>query len=249
MKQIQKKRTYLSVYLVIIILAILGAYGVSLQSIGFDWIITSLTAIIVLLILRVYIISIAFYSQYKELFIQQEKESEEEITISDIINQKTTEQKDEKEQQEEELDKLINQLSEEKDSEKLAQKLLSQLGKELQIVQGLVYQYRNDTEKFEVLSTYAYYGEEPPQPFTIGEGLSGQAARDQHRILLTELPEDYTEVISGLGKRQPKMLLLAPLVHEEQTVALVELSFFEKLSEQKIDKFEGILNKLSEHFA
>ena len=147
------------------------------------------------------------------------------------------------------MDKLIEQLSGENNPEKLGQKLLSQLGEELQIVQGLVYQYSNETEKFEVLSTYAYYGEEPPQAFSIGEGLSGQAARDQQRILLTELPDDYTEVISGLGKRQPKMLLLAPLIHEEKTVALVELSFFEKFSEQKIDKFEGILNKLAQHFA
>jgi len=45
------------------------------------------------------------------------------------------------------------------------------------------------------------------------------------------------------------MLLLAPLIHEEKTVALVELSFFEKFNEQKIDKFEGILNKLAQHFA
>ncbi len=249
MKQIQKNRTYLSIYLVIVILAIVAAYAFSLQAFGFDWIIASLTVVILIIIARIYTIAIAFYSHIKEMSLQQQKESEEEISISDIINQKTTEEKEEKEQQEEELDKLIDQLSGESDADKLAQKLLSQLGKELQIVQGLVYQYSNETEKFEVLSTYAYYGEEPPQPFTIGEGLSGQAARDQKRILLTELPEDYTEVISGLGKRQPKMLLLAPLIHDEKTVALVELSFFEELNEQKIDKFEGILNKLAEHFA
>lgn len=249
MKQIQKNRTYLSVYLVIVIVAIITAYAVSLQALGFNWIIASLTALIILIITRIYTIGTAFYGQIKEITLQQEKESQEEISISDIINQKNTEEKEEKEQQEEELDKLIEQLSGENEPEKLGQKLLSQLGEELQIVQGLVYQYSNETEKFEVLSTYAYYGEEPPQAFSIGEGLSGQAARDQQRILLTELPDDYTEVISGLGKRQPKMLLLAPLIHEEKTVALVELSFFEKFSEQKIDKFEGILNKLAQHFA
>jgi hypothetical protein len=58
------------------------------------------------------------------------------------------------------------------------------LVKSLSIVQGLVYKLDKETDAFQVLSTYAYYGEEEPQPFKVGEGLSGQAARDKKQIVL-----------------------------------------------------------------
>lgn len=249
MKHVQKYRTHLSVYMVIILIAMGGAYLINYQLIGFHWIIATLTLLIIAGIIRIYSIALGYYKYIKQLEGQRQKEAEQDITIDDIMNQENTEKQEEKEQQEEELEKLINQLSQEKDPEKLAQKLLTQLGNELHIVQGIIYQYKTATEKYEILSTYAYYGEDPPQPFELGEGLSGQVARDKKRILLRELPEEYTEVISGLGKRKPKLLLLAPLIHEDKTVALAELSFFEDISDQKIDKFEGILNKLSKHFA
>ncbi len=249
MKHIQKYRSYLSLYLIIVLIAIVGAYIASFMYMEFNWIIAVLTFIIVAAILRIYLIATSFYSYIKEINQQQIKESQEEITINDIINQEQTEEKEEKQQQAEELDRLIEQLLQEKEAQKLAEKLLAKLGDELHIVQGLVYQYKKENKKFEVLSTFAYYGEEPPKSFELGEGLSGQAARDQKHIILRDLPEDYTEVISGLGKRKPKLILLEPIVHNDQTVALIELAFFEELADQKIEKFQSILNKLAEHFA
>ncbi len=249
MKHIQKYRSYLSLFMVIVILAIIGAYVASLMIMDFNWIIASLTVLIILLIIRIYTIATAFYSYIKELNQQQVAESQEEVTINDIINQEQTEEKEEKEKQAEELDRLINQLAEVKEPQPLAEKLLAKLGDELHIVQGLVYQFKSESKKFEVLSTFAYYGEEPPKSFELGEGLSGQAARDKKHIILRDLPEDYTEVISGLGKRKPILILLAPIINNDKTVALVELAFFEELSDQKIEKFQRILNKLAEHFA
>ncbi|PLX20490.1 MAG: hypothetical protein C0599_08995 [Salinivirgaceae bacterium] len=249
MNQIEKYRSYLSFYLVILIVAITGAYAVSLSFFEFDYILAGLTLVIIFITIRLYTLGVKLYRQTKELLKEKESETQEEITINDIINQKNTEEEDEQQQQEEEFDKLVAQLSSETDPVKLSEKLLAQLGKELNIVQGLVYKYDKETDSFQVLSTYAYYGEEEPQAFKVGEGLSGQAARDKKQIVLKELPENYTEVISGLGKRKPVLLLLAPMVYNDTTVALTELAFFEELNDDKLDKLNKILNKLAKHYS
>jgi putative methionine-R-sulfoxide reductase with GAF domain len=249
MNQVEKYRSYLSVYLVILIIAIIGAYIVSFNFFGFNYILAGLTLIIVLAALRLYTLGVKFYKQTKDLLKEKETESQEEITINDIINQKSTEEEEEKQHQEEEFDKLITQLSSETDPLKLSEKLLSQLGKELSIVQGLVYKFDKESDAFQVISTYAYYGEEEPQPFKVGEGLSGQAARDKKQMVLKELPENYAEIISGLGKRKPILLLLSPMVYKDKTVALTELAFFEKINDKKLEKLDKILNKLAKHYS
>jgi hypothetical protein len=39
--------------------------------------------------------------------------------------------------------------------------------------------------------------------FALGEGLVGQAALEKERILITNAPEDYVQITSGLGQAKP----------------------------------------------
>jgi len=223
-------------------------YALMYHDTGFDVYMLLLTLLVSGTIVRLFLLAIAFYKELREVLDLQKKENEQEVTINDIINQKETEELDELALQDKELGQLVDALSKEADPESLGNKLLSQLGKEMHIVQGLLYKYNANSKFFEVLCSYAYYGEEQPQPFQLGEGLSGQAARDKKSIVLKELPDGYAKVISGLGQREPKMLLLAPFIYNNECVALAELSFFEELNVSKIEKFEGILNRLAKHF-
>jgi putative methionine-R-sulfoxide reductase with GAF domain len=249
MRHLKKHRSFLSIYIIVILILLFAAFLIAYYRNGFNVYVTALLAVAILAVIRVFFLAAGFYKELKVMLEAQQKDKDDEITINDIINQKEEQKEEDKNQHDKELDQLIDKLSKESESEKLAQSLLTQLGKEMHIVQGIVYQFKNESEKFEVLSSYAYYGDEPPQSFELGEGLSGQAARDKKSIVLRDLPEGYTKVISGLGEREPKLLLLVPLVHNDKTVALAELAFFEKLDNRKVEKFEGILEKLSKHFA
>lgn len=248
MKNIKKYRSYLSIYMIVAFFAMLVLFVLLYHNNGFNIYILFLSLLVLGAMVRLFMLGIYFYKELKEVLDLQNKENEQEVTINDIINQKETNELDELALQDKELEQLVELLSKETEPEVLGNKLLTQLGKELHIVQGLLYKQTPETKLFEVLCSYAYYGEEQPQPFELGEGLSGQAARDKKSIVLKELPEGYAKVISGLGQREPKMLLLAPLVYNNESVALVELSFFEELDNSKIEKFERILNRLSKHF-
>jgi hypothetical protein len=88
-----------------------------------------------------------------------------------------------------------------------------------------------------------------PYEFKSGEGLTGQAARNQQLLVISQIPEDYMEVYSGLGKALPSYLAIVPLIHKGHTIALIECTGY-KHSPQEIENMFRILaremmNKLS----
>ena len=60
--------------------------------------------------------------------------------------------------------------------------------------------------------------------FRFGEGLPGQAALEMKSILVTNAPEDYVKVTSGLGESLPVNLMVLPILFEEQVLAVLELA-------------------------
>jgi putative methionine-R-sulfoxide reductase with GAF domain len=76
----------------------------------------------------------------------------------------------------------------------------------------------------------------------IGDGLIGACAFEKEKIYLTDIPENYAEIRSGLGTSAPKSILLIPLLMEDNLIGVIELAslnfidthdteFVEKVSE------------------
>lgn len=68
------------------------------------------------------------------------------------------------------------------------------------------------------------------EPLILGSGLVGQCALDQKVILLQDLPQNYIKVHSGLGDSPPSMLILVPILYENDVVAVVELATMNEFS-------------------
>src|SRR5919202_327215 len=62
--------------------------------------------------------------------------------------------------------------------------------------------------------------------FKVGESLVGQAALEKKPILITEPPDDYIRVASGLGEAVPRNIIVMPVLFEEQTLGVIELASF-----------------------
>lgn len=86
----------------------------------------------------------------------------------------------------------------------------------------------NRDEVFERIYSYAGTGNSAessgPEVIEPGEGLIGQCALDQRLNIVKELPEDYISIGSGLGRAAPKFAVIAPIVFESKTVAVLELA-------------------------
>ncbi len=69
----------------------------------------------------------------------------------------------------------------------------------------------------------------------IGAGLVGQAFLEGEPILMTEVPNGYTEITSGLGHTTPSCLLIVPLQYNHKTEAVFEVAGFVKYEAHQIE--------------
>jgi signal transduction histidine kinase/DNA-binding response OmpR family regulator/HAMP domain-containing protein len=83
-----------------------------------------------------------------------------------------------------------------------------------------------------LLASYASEGETAHgRRIGLGEGLVGQCALEKRKILLTNPPQDYLRIASGLGSAAPRNILVLPVVFESQVKGVLELASFEGFSE------------------
>jgi HAMP domain-containing protein/signal transduction histidine kinase/CheY-like chemotaxis protein len=80
---------------------------------------------------------------------------------------------------------------------------------------------------YQLVASYGYKTRKKvANRFKLGESLVGQAALEKQSILITEPPEDYIRVASGLGEAPPRNIIVMPVIFEDQVMAVVELASF-----------------------
>jgi signal transduction histidine kinase/CheY-like chemotaxis protein len=87
-----------------------------------------------------------------------------------------------------------------------------------------------------LFASYAYNSDRhQPKDFIIGEGLVGQVAFEKERILLSNIPQGYIKISSGLGKTKPANLIILPVLFENNVKAVIELASLEQFGETHLD--------------
>jgi PAS domain S-box-containing protein len=59
-----------------------------------------------------------------------------------------------------------------------------------------------------------------------GEGLTGQSWQEGELIYMTDVPDHYVQITSGLGEANPRSILIVPLKVNEQIYGIVEMASF-----------------------
>lgn len=95
---------------------------------------------------------------------------------------------------------------------------------------------------------YTYAGGASGFPVTgtdtvkLGEGLLGQCALDMRLRLIDDLPVDYISINSGLGRTAPRFAVVAPIVFENRTVAVLEAASLSPWQPHHIKLLNELLN-------
>ncbi|HEX5171525.1 MAG TPA: GAF domain-containing protein [Cyclobacteriaceae bacterium] len=113
---------------------------------------------------------------------------------------------------------------------KLADEVIGGLVKYLKANQGAIYIIDDNTTDEVTMSMKACYAWDKKkylnQQIHKGEGLAGQAWQEGDIIYLTEVPQDYIKITSGLGDANPSSVLIVPLKVNDEVYGVVEIASF-----------------------
>jgi HAMP domain-containing protein/CheY-like chemotaxis protein/GAF domain-containing protein len=182
-------------------------------------------------------------------------EAEGEVAeLKDTINQmienlaETTRKNSEQDWLNSNMARFTGMLQGERDLETVSRLIMSELTPLVGAQHGAFFLMESpdgegDDFQLRLLSTYGYkQRKNVPNKFKIGEALVGQAALEQKSILVTQAPEDYVRISSGLGEGLPINLIVLPVLFEDQVLAVIELASFQRFANVQ----QAFLEQLSE---
>ena len=169
--------------------------------------------------------------------------------LKDTINQmianlkETTLRNQEQDWLKSNLAKFTQMLQGQKDLNTVTRRILSELAQVVNAQHGMFYILEQDDQTggeqgstLNLFAAYAYRDElNMKREFKLGEGLVGQCAVEKERILLTNVPQGYVKIGSGLGEATPLNLVILPVLFEKEIKAVIELASFETFSETHLD--------------
>lgn len=136
------------------------------------------------------------------------------------------------------------------DVQKLSEEIIANLVKYIKGNQGAIYIIDDEETEGELtMSMKACYAWDKKkylnQKIFKGEGLAGQAWQEGDSIYLTEVPQNYIRITSGLGDANPSSVLITPLKLNDQVFGVVEVASFTVFQDFEID----FVKKMAESIA
>jgi HAMP domain-containing protein/signal transduction histidine kinase/DNA-binding response OmpR family regulator len=166
--------------------------------------------------------------------------------LKDTINQmisnlkQTTLRNQEQDWLKSNLAKFGQMLQGQKDLKTVTARILSELAQVVTAHYGAFYILKQEEDsQTTMLSLFAAYGYKSekniPTEFAIGESLVGQVALEKERIILSNVPDNYIKISSGLGRAKPANLIILPVLFENKVKAVIELASLDEFSETHLD--------------
>jgi len=106
--------------------------------------------------------------------------------------------------------------------------------------------YVNENDVLKLRASFAYKTRKNiSSEFKFGEGLVGQSAFEKKSIILTNVPEDYIKITSGLGEKTPASIIVTPFIYNDEVMGVIEIGSFEKLTELQMTFLEQAANGIA----
>ncbi|MGE0085327.1 MAG: response regulator [Desulfococcaceae bacterium] len=131
------------------------------------------------------------------------------------------------------------------DIDTLGRSMTAFLCKYINAYVGALYLWDEKKQILKLRASYAYKkrkelsGEVRP-----GEGIVGQAALEKETILLSNVPDNYIQIESGLGSGKPDNILVSPFLFDEELKGVIELGAFHKFSDPEMEFIENTVRHI-----
>jgi CheY-like chemotaxis protein len=127
---------------------------------------------------------------------------------------------------------LNDKIRGEQDLPTAATNIITYLCEYLEAKVGAFYVFGTETKMLQLLGSYAYQERKNiSNEFKLGEGMVGQAALEKKTIMITDCPDDYINVSSGLGNAPPRNIVLYPVILGDVLMGVMEIGWLSECSE------------------
>ncbi|MBL6447433.1 GAF domain-containing protein [Fulvivirga sp. 29W222] len=131
----------------------------------------------------------------------------------------------------------------------LANSIISEMVKYTNSNQGALFIVEGNDEGDAYLKMAACYAWDKKRfvdkEIQLGEGLTGECWQEGEPIFITQVPQEYVHITSGLGEATPGCVFIAPLKVNEDTYGILELATFRPYEEYERE----FILKVSENIA
>jgi len=174
----------------------------------------------------------------------------EVLGLKDTINQMITNLRDTTRTNKEQdwlktnLAKFFGIMQGQRNLQSLTDQIMSELTPVVGAQHGAFYlaEPQDNQTMLALTSTYAYTKRKQlANRFGLGEGLVGQCARERKPIIVTDVPDDYADVTSGLGKSSPRNLAVYPIFFDDQVRGVIELGSFHEFTPVQLAFLEQLM--------
>lgn len=113
---------------------------------------------------------------------------------------------------------------------------------------GLFIEYLDEqNERYLKLTGCYAYGERRQHDSRVveGQGLVGQCMLEKEFIIITDVPDSYSKIASGLGEAPPANVVVAPLIFKETFCGVIELAFIESIEQHQLEFLKKICESIA----
>jgi len=126
----------------------------------------------------------------------------------------------------------------------LSEKLITNIVKYLKAQQGGLFIVNDESEDdryLELMGCYAYDRIKSMQKrVEFGQGLVGQCYLEKETIFMTQVPQEFVNITSGLGDTRPDCILIVPLRLNDKIEGVIELASLKPFEKYEIEFVEKI---------
>jgi len=77
------------------------------------------------------------------------------------------------------------------------------------------------------------------------EGLTGRCILEKKTVILSEFPENYLNIVSGLGETPPQYLVIIPLLYNDEVTGVIELASLNPIASHEIEFLESMAETIA----